>query len=53
MSDSLMECSNCGKKVNTKLDETVCYDEIIYTRRCVNCGHMIESFTVKREDGVS
>ena len=49
MSEGKIKCSNCGEIVNTKLEkDTVCFDEIIYVRRCEKCGHMIETFSVKK-----
>ena len=49
MDNSKVKCEKCGKMVDTILEkDDSCFDEIIYIRRCVNCGHMIDSFSVEK-----
>lgn len=49
MTDGKMKCEKCGKMVDTILQKDEdCFDAIFYTRRCVNCGHVIERFPVEK-----
>ena len=44
-----IKCPKCGETKNIKLIKDVeCFDEIIYNRKCMNCGHIIESVGIKK-----
>ena len=50
MNEGKIKCPNCEGMVNTYVVEAAdCFDEIIYDRRCENCNHIIESFSMEKK----
>lgn len=45
--ENKITCPYCGETNNIKqINKVVCFDEIIYTHQCNNCGHKFDSVTL-------
>ena len=47
--DGKIKCPECGKMVNSIVEKDVTtFDSIFYKRRCLECGSIIERFSVDK-----